>query len=186
MGAIFNFFKYKHHLYSFVIFILITSCSFNKKSSEVYSFEPHGENQIFPKPVGYINDFEGIFTENQIKELTLLINRHYTETTNQIAIITIDSIDPYENIRDFTIDLANYWRVGHNDHKNGVLIAFSTKLKKVRIQNCIGVEDKLTDHEIIDITENVIIPEFKTSNYYEGVKKGLVAVINKLDGKEEE
>lgn len=166
--------------------MLTTSCSFNKKSTEIYSFEPYGENKIFPQPVGYVNDFEGIFTENQIKELNLLINRHHTETTNQIAIITIDSIDPYENLHEFTIDLANYWRIGLNDQKNGVLIAFSTKLKKVRIQNCIGLEHKLSDHELTDITENIIIPEFKSSNYFEGVKKGLVAVLNKLDNKEEE
>lgn len=186
MGVIFLIFKYKHHLFSFIIFIAFASCSFNKRNSEVYSFQPHGENGIFPQPVGYVNDFEEIFSENQIKELTSLINGHYAETTNQIAIVTIGSIDPYENINEFTIDLANYWRIGHNDQKNGVLIAFSTKLKKVRIQNCIGIEHKLSDHEIVDITENIIIPEFKTSNYFEGVKKGLLAVINKLDVKEEE
>ena len=117
----------------FVLIIILSSCSLNKVQVDSNVFKPFGENTIFPQPVGYVNDFEGIFTESQIKELNVIINRHELETTNQIAIVTIGSIEPYNDISEFTIDLANYWRIGHKDHKNGVLIAFSTKLKKIQI-----------------------------------------------------
>lgn len=161
--------------------MILGSCGINKKNSEASVFQPNGDNQIFPQPIGYVNDFEGIFTESQIKELNALIVGHQLATTDQIAIVTITSIEPYENINEFTIDLANYWRIGHNDQKNGVLIAFSTKLKKVRIQNGIGTESRLTDPETLNIIDNVIIPEFKGKNYFDGVKKGLIEVINNLN-----
>ena len=61
----------------------------------------------FPESVGYVNDFEKIFKDDEVDKLTELLEQFQNKTTNQIAILTIDSISPYENIKNFNMDLFN-------------------------------------------------------------------------------
>ncbi|MDQ3393391.1 MAG: TPM domain-containing protein [Bacteroidota bacterium] len=157
------------------------ACGLNKSKTEVNVFKVSSENNLFPLPLGYVSDFEGIFTDSQVKELNSIISRHELVTTNQIAIVTLNSIDPYADIKEYSLDLANYWGVGQKDQNNGVLIAFSTKLKKVRIQNGLGIEEKLTGNEALDIIDNIIIPDFKSKNFFDGIKNGLLRVIDHLE-----
>lgn len=63
----------------------------------------------FPDYVGYVNDFEGLFTEQQAAELDSIIRAFNKATSNQIAVVTIESIAPFTSIDEFTTALGNYW-----------------------------------------------------------------------------
>lgn len=135
---------------------------------------------MFPKPTGYVNDFENILTDAEEQELTTLIRELESQTTDRISIVTLTSLDPYDNIDDYSLDLANYWGVGQKDKDNGILIAIGKELRKIRIQNGFGIEKRLTDAETKRIIDEVMIPEFKNDKYYKGLKKGVEAIIQEL------
>jgi uncharacterized protein len=150
-----------------------------QQSPNLVSIE--SDSTIFPKSVGYVNDFEDILTEEEEKELTTIIKKLESQTTDQISIVTLSSLDPYENIGDYSLDLANHWGVGTKEKNNGILIALGKGLRKISIQNGYGIEKRLTDSETKHIITEVMIPEFKNDKYYEGLTKGIKAIIVELN-----
>jgi uncharacterized protein len=160
---------------------LTVSCGPFNKSQKDKSTSSKTESSIFPKSTKYINDFENILTEQEAKELTEILKEHESRTTDQIVVVTLTSLEPYENIDDYSLELANYWGVGQKDKNNGILIALGKDLRKIRIQNGVGIEKRLTDIETKKIIDEVMIPEFKKDNYFIGLKKGIIAIIEELE-----
>lgn len=134
----------------------------------------------FPDYVGYVNDFEGIFTQDQIKELNDIISKLEIETTNEIAIVSITSFEPYETLFDYSLGLANNWGIGKKDKDNGIAIVFGKQIRQIRIQVGYGLEKKLKDEEAKKIIDNIIIPEFKKGDFYTGIRNGLIAIIDEI------
>ena len=131
----------------------------------------------FPKPVGYVNDFENVFTEAQKNELEKFLSLYEQNTTNEIAVITINSIEPYMDFDTYAIDLSKAWGVGKKDKDNGLTIVFSKALKKIRISTGTGTEKIITDEFCKNVIDQTIIPEFKKGEYYTGILNGLSALI---------
>ncbi|MBS0646403.1 MAG: TPM domain-containing protein [Verrucomicrobia bacterium] len=137
--------------------------------------------QFHIKALGWTSDYEHIFTQDQIFELDSIIDKFEKETTNEIAIVTIDSSwTTKESFDSLTLAIARNWGVGKKDKNNGILIGISTGLRKIRIQNGYGIEAILTDAETKKIIDDIIIPEFKKGNYFEGTKSGLLALMQKV------
>lgn len=134
----------------------------------------------FPERIGYVNDFEGIFTPAQVKSLEELVVKHEKETTNEIAIVTIMSYAPYPSLFDYSFALGNDWGVGKMDKKNGIVIVMGKQIRQIRIQVGYGLENKLKDEEAKRIIDTTIVPEFKKGNYYAGLEKGLTEIIKEI------
>jgi uncharacterized protein len=164
--------------------ILIIGLLFGLFSLTSYSQSDKKTDFKFPDYIGYVNDFEGILTQEQIKELNDLIKNHEKETTNEITIVTISTFEPYKTLFDYSLDLANYWEIGKKDKNNGIAIVFGKQIRQIRIQVGYGLENKLKDDEAKRIIDNTIIPEFKNGDYYIGIKKGLLQIIDQVKRKE--
>lgn len=133
----------------------------------------------FPKQIGFVNDFEQIFTDEQRQSLELKLKEYEKNTTREFVIITIDSITPYTSIQKFASDLSNEWGVGKKETNNGLSIVFSKNLRKIRISTGKGTEKILTDEVCKNIIDQTIIPELKNGNYYSGIEKGITEIIAK-------
>ncbi len=132
-------------------------------------------------PLGWTSDYENIFSTEQILELDSMINVFEKETTNEIAIVTIDSSwTTAEKFDSLILTIHNNWGVGKKNANNGILIGVSTGLRKIRISNGYGIEQKLTDFETKKIIDNFIIPEFKQANFFNGTKKGVLELMKKM------
>lgn len=135
----------------------------------------------FPKPVGWTNDFERIFTKTQTKELDSIISEHEKITSNQIVIVTLDTVfTSEEELFNYSLKLFQHWGVGTKEKNNGIGILFGKKMRMIRIQSGYGIESKISNEETKKIIDEVIIPEFKQEKYFEGIKKGLLALIEKI------
>ena len=55
----------------------------------------------------------------------------------------------------------------------GVFILLARDDRKIWISPGYGVEDRLTAGIVGELTRNVIIPEFKKGDYYQGINKGV-------------
>lgn len=135
----------------------------------------------YPQPVGYVNDFEQVFDSVQLQSLTNLVTAYEVESTNEIAIASVTTIEPDSNIDQFSLNLARCWGVGKADKNNGVLIVFSKSLRQIHIQNGTGIEQKLTNVETQIIINSIILPEFKSGNFYSGIQKGVLAITKELE-----
>jgi len=176
-----------NHKHLFILLLFISSISCKTEKSNAFPY-PNADytSTVFPKPVGFINDFDSIFSETEEENLLKLVKLHETATTNQIAVVTLTDLKGYDNIEQYSFDLANYWGVGQKDKNNGVLIAIHVNGRKLWIQNGDGIITKLTDAETAYIIQSRIIPEFKRNDYYKGVYRGIEGIIKELNKTEED
>lgn len=137
-------------------------------------------NIELPKPKGFINDFDDVLSDKQEADLLKLVKKHEVETSNQIAIVTLTSLQGYDGLESYSLDLLNHWGVGQKDKDNGILIALYRKDRRIWIQNGIGVMDKLTDDEMLSIIQKNIVPYFKKADFYTGFYKGIQEIIKEL------
>lgn len=137
-----------------------------------------GESDL-PKLKREVNDFEHVFTIEQLEKLTLMIREFEKNTSNQIVIVSIKSIGTYTDFEKFSVDLSNYNGIGLKGINNGLTIVFSKKLRTIRISTGLGTEKNLTDDICKNIIDQTIIPEFKKGDYYSGIEKGMVELMAK-------
>jgi uncharacterized protein len=173
----------------FIVFLTICSC----KTTQIEKTEPNSEppkveftqfdlgESDLPKLKRQVNDFESVFTVEQLEKLTLMIREFEKNTTNQIAVVSIESIGKYTDFDKFALDLSNYNGIGLKEKDNGLSIVFSKSLRKIRISTGIGTENILTDEICKKIIDQTIIPEFRNGDYYSGIEKGLAELIAKWE-----
>ncbi len=118
-------------------------------------------------------DSSNLFTKVQRDLLSSKIIAYKKETTNEIGILTIDSLTTDENIQRYGTEVANTWGIGKKEKDNGLLITISKYDREVAISTGLGNEKTISDYECKIIINSIMIPEFKINNYYEGVNKAL-------------
>jgi uncharacterized protein len=156
----------------------------------ITSFVGYAQNEKFKKlipeePIGWTSDFEKLFTEDEIKFLDSIIGDLSNRTSNQIAIVTLvrDStqIRSIEELAEFSLELLNKWGVGVKGKDNGIGIIFSKNLRRIWIEVGPGLRPKLTGEKLQAIIDDIIIPEFKKSSYFNGTVNGLMAIIKEIE-----
>ena len=139
-----------------------------------------GDKQ-FPEPFGFVTDMEDLFTEEEENTLESFIEEYEFRTANEIAILTIKDIRPYNNMMIYATDLASHWGVGKNDKDNGLFIAISDSLGRTAIATGTGTEKYISDEYCEIIIDSVMIPNFKNKEYYEGVERALILLTEEWD-----
>lgn len=135
-----------------------------------------------PSPKGWVNDFENIFTKEQVKTLDSLVADYEKRTTTQISVITIPaSATDKARFDELTLMIANKWGVGKKEKDNGILIGISKDHRTIRIQSGLGIEKLITDNQTKQIIDQTIIPNFKADNFYKGVFDGIQEIKMLLD-----
>ncbi len=175
----------RYRILIFIAFISAVGFSQTQKNEA-----PHDTVRIplivkhkFPEPVGWINDFENDLDSTSKELISRLIFDHLGKTTNQIAIVTIQSYSPYDNLAEYASDLANEWGVGQKGKNNGLTIVMSKEKREVRIATGLGLESILTDAICKQIIDEKMIPQFKVGKFSDGLLDGLKEMIRILEAK---
>ncbi len=127
------------------------------------------------RPEGYISDYAGIISPDARARLEEKLLRFESETTNQVVVVTFPSLEGKE-LEDFSIRLAEVWKIGQKSKNNGVILLIFKDDRKVRIEAGYGLEGALTDATSRKIIEDEIVPSFRQGKFDEGVEKGVDAI----------
>ena len=130
-----------------------------------------------------INDKAHIFSQNERDELLNLVQNFEQNSTTQIAIVTLNSLEN-KSIEELSLEIARGYKLGQKEDNNGVLLVVAPNEKKVRIEVGYGLEGVLTDAISSQIINSVMIPQFKNGKMSEGVKDGVLAIIKVASGEE--
>ena len=130
-----------------------------------------------------INDEARIFSQNERDELLNLVQNFEQNSTTQIAIVTLNSLES-RSIEELSLEIARGYKLGQKEDNNGVLLVVAPNEKKVRIEVGYGLEGVLTDAVASEIINSVMIPEFKNGKMSEGVKDSVLAIIKVASGEE--
>jgi uncharacterized protein len=124
--------------------------------------------QDIPKAVGYVNDFAGVIDEKSSAAIEDLAARVKESTGAEIAVITIDSVEPYADIEQYSMALAESWQVGGKDEDNGLIIITSMKERAVRIEVGYGLEGAIPDGRAGEILDTTVLPYLRNGDFGAG------------------
>lgn len=102
---------------------------------------------------------------------------------SQVVVVLIPTTGD-ETIEQYTIRLAEAWKIGREDVDDGVIMLFAMSDRKMRIEVGYGLEGALTDALSKRIITNVITPEFRSGHFYRGIDGGVDVVLSVISGEE--
>ena len=163
------------------IIILLTLtiffCQTNEFEAQTIQSKPDLTEKLFPERIGFVNDFENLLADEEVKFLENLLD-YYKKTSNrEIVVITIDSIPSNSDFKQYALLTSNNWKVGESTDGNGLTVLMSKKLRKIRISTTDKTQDYLPDEFVKKVIDEIMIPEFKNDHYNDGILLGLNELI---------
>src|ERR687891_2064332 len=130
---------------------------------------------------GRVNDYAGMVPPDKAQQLEDRLARFETETGHQVAVLTIPSLEG-EPIEDFSIRVAESWKIGQKGFDNGAILLIAQKDRKLRIEVGYGLEGVLPDAIANRIISEIIVPRFRGNDFPGGIEAGINDLLNVTKG----
>lgn len=127
----------------------------------------------------YVNDFANVIDDSQEPILDKKIRDFKAKSSIEMTVVSISSLDG-SDIDSYSNALFRKWGIGTSQLNNGLLILFSVSDRKWRIEVGDGLEEYMTDGYAKIEAKNVLVPYFKSKEYFNGVNALLDDFIAKL------
>jgi uncharacterized protein len=160
--------------------LLLLSCILYLESC-ILLFAPAAHALEVPKLQGYVNDYADMMSPRVRDELTNELRAFEQTDSTQVVILTVPSLEG-EPLEDFSIKVAEAWKIGHKGKDNGAILLVAKQDKKIRIEVGRGLEGRLTDLMSGRIIDLVIKPRFKRGDFDGGFVAGVSALIDATRG----
>lgn len=129
-----------------------------------------------PEMRGPVNDLAGILSANERTEVDSYLSTVNDQTGVQVAVLTVRSLEG-ASIEDFSLRVAEKWKLGQADKDNGALLVISLEDRAIRIEVGYGLEQSLTDIKCGLIIRSVIAPLFRSGQYGPGIIAGVKNIV---------
>jgi len=136
---------------------------------------------IPPKPAAYFNDYAGVVSTSTAHRLNQTLEDFEKSTSSQVVVAVFRSLEG-ESLEDFSIRLAQAWRIGRKGLDNGVILLVFIDDRKMRIEVGYGLEGNLTDAVSSSILRDVVAPRFREKRIADGIGAGLDAIDQAIAG----
>ncbi len=139
-------------------------------------------SQVAVPPVsGRVVDRTATLSADDIDTLTQRLKDLERRKGSQVAVLIVPSTQP-ESIEQFTIRVAEAWKIGRKKIDDGALLVVAKNDHKLRIETGYGLEGALTDITARRIIDEVIVPRFRTGDFSGGISAGVDRMIRVIDG----
>jgi uncharacterized protein len=134
-----------------------------------------------PYLTGRVTDNAQILSAETRDRLTERLKAHEAKTTNQIAVLTIPSLEG-EGIEEYAVAVFEEWKLGQKGKDNGILLIVAPNDRRMRIEVGYGLEGTMPDGVAGGIIRDVITPHFKNNDFNKGIEEGVSTIISVLEG----
>lgn len=134
-----------------------------------------------PNPPKLVNDFANVLSPDEEARLEKTLVAYDDSTSNQIAIVLVNTLNDYP-IEEYALKLFRDWGIGNKKTNNGVLIIAAIDDRKIRIEVGYGLEGAIPDITANQIIRNDIQPNFRRSDYYDGLDAAAASIIRAATG----
>jgi uncharacterized protein len=139
------------------------------------------ETAQVPALRGYVNDYGDMISPSVEADLAGKLKTFEETDSTQLVILTVPSLEG-DPVEDYSIRVADAWKIGQKGKDNGILFLVSREDRKIRIEVGRGLEGKLTDLTAGRIIDLVVKPKFKAEDYDGGFTAGVSALIDATRG----
>jgi uncharacterized protein len=137
--------------------------------------------QVPPPPSRRINDYAGALSGAERERLEQKLIDRERGSSNQVVVAIFRSLEG-GSVEDFSIRLAQAWRIGQKGLDNGVILLVFLDDRKMRIEVGYGLEPTITDAIASSIIRDVMAPPFREGRIAEGIGAGLDAIDQAIAG----
>lgn len=123
----------------------------------------------FPKPIGYINDYDSILSITQKNILQDKLQRYDNLTYNRILLVTVPNYYQYSTIDDFAHNLGEQWDMTKKEIANAIFVILNPTQKEVRIQTDETSKNFIQDSIKEKIIESTLQPAFDQKNIFDAL-----------------
>jgi uncharacterized protein len=134
-----------------------------------------------PPLTGRVVDQTGTLSSGDIASLTQTLKDLETRKGSQVAILIVPTTQP-ETIEQFSIRVAEAWKIGRKKIDDGALLVIAKNDRKLRIEVGYGLEGALNDITTKRIIDEVITPKFRNGDFAGGISAGVDSIIRVIDG----
>ncbi len=138
----------------------------------------------YPELNDFVTDNANIISQEYKQQITDLAKQIEQETTVEIAIVTIQSLEGLSK-EQYALELAETNGIGKEDVDNGLLILIALDEREYRVEVGYGLEGLIPDASKVTLGTRILEPNFKAGDFGQGIYDSLLAVQGLLQGQEE-
>jgi uncharacterized protein len=129
-----------------------------------------------------VNDYAGLLSPAERERLEAKLAEREQATGVQMVIALFASLEG-ESLEDYSIRLAQRWRIGQKGLDNGLILIVFRDERKVRVEVGYGLEPTITDLVAAQIIREQIAPRFREKRYAAGLEAAVAAVFERIETK---
>ena len=162
----------------------LANCGYNDiqtNDEQVKSAFPALADVAVPPLSGRVVDQTGTLTAGDMAALTARLKELETRKGSQLAVLIVPTTAP-ESIEQYSIRVAEAWKIGRKKIDDGALLVIAKNDHKVRIEVGYGLEGALTDVTARRIIDESMVPKFRSGAFAGGISLGVEWIIAVIDG----
>jgi uncharacterized protein len=150
--------------------------------SLLLSFGSGALAEVAVPPLGApVTDLTGTLNPEQIATLDQQLRAFEAKKGSQIALLIVPTTQP-ETIEQYGIRVAEAWKLGREGVNDGALLLIAKNDRAVRIEVGRGLEGPLPDVLADRIVEQVVVPRFRSGDFFGGIREAIERMIALIEG----
>jgi uncharacterized protein len=128
-----------------------------------------------------VNDYAGLLRPAEREQLESRLAERERATGAQVVVAIFRSLEG-ESLEDYSIRLAERWRIGQKGLDNGVILLIFVEDRKVRMEVGYGLEPVIPDIVAGTLIRDTLAPRFREGRYADGIRAVTDAVYARIAG----
>jgi len=143
-----------------------------------------GYQQVnLPELSSRMTDLTNTLHGNEVDHISSKLETLQSVKGSQLVVVVIPTTGD-EDIAQYAIRLAEEWQIGRKKIDDGVILLIAKDDRKVRIEVAYGLEGAIPDALAKRIIEEIIVPQFRSGDFYHGIDQGIDAIISLINGEQ--
>ena len=140
-----------------------------------------GDIVAIPKLEKRVTDLTATLSSTEEARIEARLREFEAKKGAQVAVLIVGTTTP-ETIFDYSVRVADAWKLGRKDVDDGVLFVVAKNDRKLQILTGRGTQGVLTDAMSKRIISEVVAPKFRASDFAGGIEDGVAKIIDVLQG----
>jgi uncharacterized protein len=132
-------------------------------------------------PTGRVNDYAGLLRPAEREQLESRLAERERATGAQVVVAIFPSLEG-ESLEDYSIRLAQKWRIGQKSLDNGVILLIFVNDRKMRLEVGYGLEPVIPDIVAGALIRETLAPRFREQRYAAGIEASADAIYARIAG----
>jgi len=128
-----------------------------------------------------VTDLTATLSSLQTTALENRLAAFETKKGSQIAVLIVPTTQP-EDIAQFSIRVAEAWKIGRKNIDDGVILIVAKEDRKLRLEVGYGLEGAIPDAIAKRVITETITPFFKKGDYAGGIEAGVTQLMQLIEG----